>query len=194
MKKKLENDIKSKIFKLALELKKRRQYLGISQLKLGKLCNLSQSIINKFENNKIDPNYSTILKIEKALINQENISNLTVKEIMITKIASVEINSKISKVTQIMINNDYSQILVSEKNKITGCLYESTILEAISKKIDIYNTTIKKYIQTLPIKVPINYQVSDLNFIFQNKRTKFILVEDKEKIVGIITKSDLFKQ
>ena len=193
MNKKLDDSIKKQIAQLALEFRKRRQYLNISQLKFSKLANISQSIINKFENNKIDPNYSTILKIENTLSNEENISNLIARDIMVSDIATVEINANISEVMQIMIDNDYSQILVSQKDKIVGSLYEGTILETISKKIDIYNTSIKNYIKSVPIKIPIDYQVSDLNFIFQNKRTKFVLVEDDCKIIGIITKSDLFK-
>ena len=83
MKKLTEDFTKNEILELAQEFKKRRSYLGLSQLKFSKLANMSQSIINKLENGKIDPSYSTILKIERTLENQENISNLKAKNIMV---------------------------------------------------------------------------------------------------------------
>ena len=57
MKRLLDNFTKKEILELSLEFKKRRKYLGISQLKLARLANISQSIINKLENGKIDPTY-----------------------------------------------------------------------------------------------------------------------------------------
>lgn len=185
---------KNEIFELAREFKKRRVFLGLSQLKLAKIANLSQSIINKFENGKIDPTFSTILKIERALFSKENISNLKAKDIMTKEILSIKPNCKIFEAINLMRDNDYSQILVFDKENLVGTIYEKTLLDTITKKIDIYNETIKKFIETSPILIPENYSVLDLTYIFQNRRTKFVLVfNDNQKISGIITHSDLFK-
>lgn len=184
---------KKEILELAGEFRKRRNYLNISQLKLSKLANLSQSIINKFENGKIDPTYSTVLKIEKALSEQEQITNLKAKDIMISNIISITLKTKIFEALEIMRKNDFSQLLVIE-NKITlGTIYEKTILDAIAKKIDIYEIEVKDFIEPNPIIVPPNYCSSDLSYIFQNQKTKFVLVGKENKILGLITKSDLFK-
>lgn len=184
---------KNEILELASEFRRRRNYLNLSQLKLSKIANLSQSIINKFENGKIDPTYSTILKIDKALSEQEKISNLKAENIMIKKIISINSNCKIVEVLEIMRKNDFSQLLVTKNNIPIGTIYEKTILDIISQKIDIYETSIKNYIEPNPIIVPPEYCVSDLNFIFLNKKIKFVLVEYENQILGLITKSDLFK-
>jgi len=192
--KKINSDFtKNEIFEIASEFKKRRNYLNLTQSKLSKLSNLSQSIITKFENCKIDPTYSTILKIERALEEEENLTNLKAKDIMIKNIISISPKTKIFDALKIMRENDYSQLLIIENEIPVGAIYEKTILDIMSEKIDIYKTEIKKYIENPPILIPKNYPIRDLAFIFNNKKTKFILVFQKNKILGIITKSDLFK-
>lgn len=175
------------------DFKKRRIQLNLSQIKLAKLSNLSQSIINKLENSKIDPTLSTIIKLDDALSSQEQLSNVTAKEIMITQIKYVDYKTPISNVIEIMLDNDFSQILISKENKIIGVLYENSILNCVSKKNDIYTTPVGIFMEELPLIVPKNYLVSDLSYIFQNKKTKFVLVGNLEKIHGIITKTDVFK-
>ena len=64
----------------------------------------------------------------------------------------------------------------------------------LRKKVDIYETSIEKYIEPNPILVPPEYSVSDLSYIFANPKTKFVLVGKGGKILGLITKSDLFKR
>lgn len=193
--KKINGDFTRKeIIELAKEFKRRRNFLGYSQLKLAKLANLSQSIITKLENGKIDPTYSTILKIEKALTKEETISNVKAENIMNKNIISIKNNNKIFEALEIMRNGDFSQLIVLDKNNnLIGTIYEKTILDAITKKIDIYTTSVEKFIDISPIIVPKGYSSSELSFIFQNKNTKFVVVGEHNKILGIITKSDLFK-
>lgn len=192
---KLKQDFtKNEILEIASEFRRRRNYLNLSQLKLSKIANLSQSIINKLENGKIDPVYSTILKIEKALDEQEKISNVKAESIMVSQIISVKSNCKIFNVLELMRENDFSQLLVYKEETPIGTIYEKTILDVIAKKIDIYETPIKDYIEPSPIIVPPQYSASDLSYIFQNKKIKFVLVGNNSEILGIITKSDLFKK
>ena len=193
----LKNDFtKNEILELASEFKRRRNYLNISQLKLAKLGNLSQSIINKFESGKIDPSYSTILKIDKALSEQEKFSNLKASNVMIKEkdIFFLNPDMKIFEVIEIIRKYDFSQFMVKDKKKLIGTIYEKSIFDAISKKVDIYKTSIKNLIEANPIMIPKDYNVSDLSFIFQNKRTKFVLVVENDEILGLITYSDLFKR
>lgn len=185
---------KNEILELASEFKRRRNYLNLSQLKLAKFANISQSIINKLERGQIDPVYSTILKIDKALSEQEKISNLKASNIMIKEkdIFFLDPNMKIFEVIEIIRKYDFSQFLVKDKKKLLGTIYEKNLFDAISEKVDIYKTSIKIFIQPVPIMVPYDYSVSDLSFIFQNKKTKFVLVTKDNKILGLITYSDLF--
>ena len=128
---------KNEILELASEYKRRRNYLGISQLRLSKVANLSQSIINKFENGKIDPTYSTVLKIDRALCEQEKVSNLSANKIMVPKddIFYLKPHTKLSEVVEMIRKYDFSQFTVLDDNrKLIGTIYEKTIFDAIAKK------------------------------------------------------------
>src|SRR5690606_10064404 len=112
MKKIPDSFTRNEILEIVREFKRRRTFLDISQLGLAKLAGLSQSIINKFENGKIDPTYSTILKIDKALSSLEKISNVKAVDVMVSDIVSVSSKTKISEALEIMRKNDFSQLLV----------------------------------------------------------------------------------
>ena len=188
---------RNEILELASEFKRRRTYLGISQLGLSKHAKLSQSIINKLENGKIDPNYSTVLKIDKALSEQEKVSNLTADKIMIPKadIVYLRPETKLSEVVDIIRKHDFSQFTVLDDNrKLIGTVYEKTIFDAIANQVDINTTTVKNYIEPNPLLVPPEYNATELTYIFSNPKTKFVLVGKGGKILGLITKSDLFKK
>ncbi len=190
----MQERIKKQIERIANELKKRRLKLNYSQIKFAKESGLSQSMINKFENLKADPNFSTILKYENALEKLESLSKKKVKDVMVVNIRKINVNEKISKAMEIMLENDYSQLLIEENEVIIGILHENSILKAIAKKENIYDMKVAKYLEELPIIVPENYMVSDLSFLFQNKKTKLVLVGSIVKgILGIVTRSDIYE-
>ena len=109
------------------------------------------------------------------------------------EIMTVESNFKIFKVIEIMSQNNFSQILVNDiRGNLIGCIYEKTVLNLISKKVDIYNIEIKNYIEDIPIIVSKNYPMGRLYSILDNRKIEVVLVGDLGKIIGIISKSDLF--
>ena len=193
MKKLQDSFTKNEILELVREYKRRRTFLDISQLKLAKLAGLSQSIINKFENGKIDPTYSTILKIDRALNSLEKISNVKACDVMVSDIVSVNSSTTISDALNIMREHDFSQLLVMDGDSLIGTIYEKSILDAIAKRTDIYAEKVSSILDLPPIIIPKDYMTSDLAYIFQNPKTKFALIEHNGVILGLVTKSDLFK-
>ena len=187
------NFTRSKIKELASEYKKRRTYLNLSQIQLANIANISQSIVTKFENGKIDPTLSTIYKIEQALIERENISIKNAEEIMVKEITTISSSSSILKALNLMRDTDFSQLLVTESKNIKGIVTEKNILDFLLEKGDIKNFKVKQIIQQLPVIIPKEYLMSDLKYIFQNKKTICVLVGNQSSVIGIITKSDLFK-
>ena len=193
MRKLQDSFTKNEILEIAREFRRRRTFLGLSQLKLSHLANLSQSIINKFESGKIDPTYSTFLKIEKALSEQEIISNVKAKDIMVKNIISVSDKDLIFEALELMRENDFSQLLVMKGDELKGTIYEKSILDAIKNRRDINKVQVSEILEPSPIIIPEDYNCADLSYIFQNRKTKFVLVGDNGEISGLITKSDLFK-
>ena len=189
---------KTKILELAREFKRRRQFLGLTQSKLASFSGVSQSIITKLERGVIDPTYSTVLKIEQALTDRESFSNRSAKDVMIKDVVSVSSRSKLSDALYLMRDNDYSQLLVrtstKQGDKLVGVLYEKHILDAIAQKKDIAKTSVSSFLSDMPLIVPLSYSVKDLGSIFQNNKVLCVLVADrKREVIGLITKSDLFK-
>ena len=182
-----------KIKELSLEFKQRRKYLNLSQIQLSKLSGLSQSIITKFENNKIDPTLSTIYKIEQALQEQEYVSSKRASDIMVHEITSVSSQSSLFNALQIMRETDFSQLLVINSKKVKGIISEKSIVDYLLEKGDIKNVKVKEILQERPLIVPDSYTIADLSYIFKNRKTLCVLVGDQDSIEGIITKSDLFK-
>lgn len=193
MKKLLDDFTRNEILEISREFKRRRTFLNLTQQKLAKLSSLSQSIINKLEKGNVDPTYSTILKIEKALEKEEKITQVQAKTIMTSDIMSITNKTKLFKALEIMRESDFSQLLVTDNGNIIGSIYEKNILDAITQKVDIYKETVSKFIENMPIIVPPSYSAAELSFIFMNRKTKFVLVGEKNNIIGLITKSDLFK-
>jgi predicted transcriptional regulator len=187
------NFTQAKIKELAKEFKQRRSYLNISQLKLAKVANISQSIITKFETGKIDPTLSTILKLEQALNEEETISNKKAKDIMIKNIKSIILKTSIQEALTIMRETDFSQLLVIEQQSIKGIITEKKILDFLIEKGDIKHFTVKEILEQTPIIIPGEYLVTDLKYLFQNKKTQCIIVGSQTSIDGIITKTDIFK-
>ena len=182
-----------KIKELSLEFKQRRKYLNLSQIQLSKLSGLSQSIITKFENNKIDPTLSTIYKIEQALQEQEYVSSKRASDIMVHEITSVSSQSSLFNALQIMRETDFSQLLVINSKKVKGIISEKSIVDYLLEKGDIKNVKVKEILQERPLIVPDSYTIADLSYIFKNRKKLCVLVGDQDPIEGIITKSDLFK-
>ncbi len=81
-----------------------------------------------------------------------------------------------------------------DSGKLKGVIYETNILDSIFKnKLDPHKTKVEEIISENPIIITQNYEVSNLRYIFQNKNTKFVLVAENFKYLGIITSSDIFK-
>jgi predicted transcriptional regulator len=187
------NFTENKIKELSNEFRQRRKYLNLSQINLAKLANLSQSIITKFENNKIDPTISTIYKIEHALQEQEAISSKKAKDIMEKRVTTITLSTSMLEALNIMKETDYSQLLIFERKELKGIVTEKKILDYLLEYGEIKDKKVKEIIEENPIIIPNNYLVSNLSYIFQNRKTLCVLVGNQKEIEGIITKSDLFK-
>ncbi len=174
--------------KIAEILKKKRLNLNISQLKLSKLSNVSQSIINKIENKKIEPLYSTVKKIENTLNLLEKENNKAVKHYK-SEIVFIDYDSSLQEALNVMVENDFSQLIV-KKNNSYYVLYMNSILKLIQKDKSLKNLKVKDYCKSIPIIVDESITVSEAKKILEV--FPFLLTKKNNNINGILTKSDLF--
>jgi len=169
------------------QLKKIRKQIGLTQFQFAKEAGISQSMIAKIESGNLDPTYSKVKRIEMALENLTKKHEKTAKEIMNKSIITIKNSEKVSEVIKIMKNKAISQIPVLNKNKIVGMVSELSIL---SKELnEIKNLTAEEIMNTAP---PTIDQNAGIHVIKQLLRFyPLLLIEEKGKLIGVITKADL---
>ena len=168
------------------DIKKIRKQSDLTQSELSKLSNVSQSIIAKIESGRVDPSYSTAKKIMKALEDYSSKDRLIAKDLMIKNIIYAKPQDKIHNIVLIMKKHSISQMPVIEDHKIIGLISEKNILYSDKENI------VKEIMEDSPPTVPINTDVKVL--IDMLKIFPLIIVSDKGKPQGIITKSDIIKK
>lgn len=169
------------------QLKKIRNKIGLTQFQFAKASGISQSMIAKIESGKLDPTYSRVKKIEEAIENLTKKHEKNAKEVMNKSVITIKPSERISEVIKIMKNKAISQIPVFDKNKVIGTISELSIL---SRDIsEIKTMTAKDVMETSP---PIIDKEAKIPVIIQLlKFYSLVLVEEKGRLVGIITKADL---
>lgn len=173
-------------------IKQKRQKLNLTQKELAKITRVSQSLIAKLEKGAIEPSYSIIKKIFIELNNLENKNQKKCFEIMTTKVITINFSQKISKAIELMKQYNISQIPVKKNNQIIGVIYENTILSKLNDKKDYSELINLKVGDIIKESLPtVDKNTLVINIIPIIKETSAILITDKNKIKGIISKSDL---
>tara|TARA_Y100000310_G_scaffold324617_1_gene386690 strand:- start:3217 stop:3753 length:537 start_codon:yes stop_codon:yes gene_type:complete len=171
------------------EIKTIRKQLNLTQADLAKAANVSQSLIAKVEANRLDPTFTNAKKIFQTLESFQGKKELKAEEIMNKNIISVSPSTSIKGAIDILKKNAISQVPVIENNHVAGFISETIILNALLEQ---KGKTVADIMQdTPPIitkKTSINV-VSDLLKFYQ-----MIIVGDKGKVVGVITRSDVLKK
>lgn len=114
--------------------------------------------------------------------------NLEIKHIMSKDLIVLDINSDIYEVASQMKEKDIGFIPINEGNKIVGVLTDRDItVKVVSNK----DTKIKDYISKNIIKININKSIEEAIEVMGSKKVKRLLVENNNKLVGILSLSDI---
>lgn len=173
-------------------IKKKRLMSELTQKDLAKISLVSQSMIAKIESGKIEPSYSIVQKLFTTIENYSSNDLEKCSDIMSKKMYFISKNKKVKDATKLMHKHSISQIPVTEKNTFVGLITESTILDKLTSGIDyseLSNLEIKEIMENPLPTVNKDFYVK--NIIPIVKESGSIIIMDKEKPVGIISKSDL---
>lgn len=179
------------------EIAKRRKRLGITQKKLARLAGVSQSFIAKLESGIINPSYNKVKVIFEILdtLEKQNVrEDLTAKDIMSSNVVGIAYSDSVSKASELMLKYGYSQLPVFKGSRVVGSISEKTILDKISKGLDFRKLSklkVKDIMEEPFPQVPENTPVPVIATLLGTFLA--VLVVREEKIIGIITKSDLLK-
>ena len=170
------------------EIKEIRKKNNITQNKLAKTSGVSQSLIAKIEAGKLDPTYSNAKKIFKALDSLQDKGEVKASEIMQKKVISISTLTPISEIIKKMRKYHFSYLPVIEKNKLLGLVSEEDVLEATIKGKK--ESLAKDIMQEPPIIISKNSPLQPTIL----RTYPILLVKEKEKFIGVITKTDLLQK
>ncbi len=175
------------------EIRVRRRRLGWTQKTLAERSGVSQSTIAKIEKRRLVPSYNVAKNIFEALTRgemKENAQNDRVERIMTRDVITVSKDDRISEVAKIMRKYGISQIPVLFKNEIVGMVTERDVLDAYEQfghsAGDVFVGTIMS-----PPPPIIRRDTRIRGVVELLKQYPAVIVADKGKIDGIVTKSDI---
>jgi predicted transcriptional regulator len=170
-----------------------RKKLGLTQTQLAKKAGISQSLIARVEAGTVDPRYSKIVKLFRALEETKN-NVVTAKDLMTKGVVGVGINETLSNAIKQMEKHKVSQLPVFEGNNLKGTISEGAILDQISKGVNIAKISeekVEKYMEDPLPQINSSANLNTMSSLLEHN--KAILITEKGKIEGIITKADLLK-
>lgn len=170
------------------QLKKIRRQLELTQHAFAKQAGISQSMVAKIESGKLDPAYSKVRQIEQALAAFTHQEEKKAREIMAAPVVSVKPDARVSEVVRIMQRKGISQVPVVERRHVIGMVSEGSIL---GREDNVAHLKANVVMTETPPIIGLETGVSVIKQLLQFYPC--VLVKEKEKLVGIITRADLLK-
>jgi predicted transcriptional regulator len=162
-----------------------RKEKDVTQKDLASLAEISQAHIAKIENGKVDPRLSTVNKILFVLNSLEK--QKTCGDLMSKDILSATPDTPVLNIINLIKESGVSQIPILDQGRNMGSVQEITLIHNMDKNLSDLEA---KDIMESPFPVinskdPVDMAKTILDF------HPAVLVSDKGKISGIITKTDL---
>lgn len=170
-----------------IQIREMREASGLSQAQLASMVGVSQAHIAKIENERVDPRLSTVNRILSAL-SQPKQAKLC-KDIMIRHIVKVGPDETVERIVSRMKGFAISQVPVFRNGVPVGNVGEATIIRNMHRNLKNLKA---RSIMERPFPIvnaddPVDMLPEMLNF------HQAVLVSERGRMVGIITKSDLLK-
>ena len=171
-----------------------RKNMGLTQKELALKARISQSVIAKIESGDINPSYSIVKTIFEVFdgINREK--NVRAKDIMSSHVVSLKKSDTLKHSINEMKKYGYSQLPIIDKGQSIGTVSEKIILDIISDRKNISDTLEESVTSFMSESLPRISEDESIETISALLKTNPATIVTKGgKIVGIITKADLFK-
>ncbi|MCL4344149.1 MAG: CBS domain-containing protein [Nitrososphaerota archaeon] len=177
------------------DIRKLRKVLRLTQRQLAKISGLSQSYIAKIESGSIDPSYSKVQQIFKALESMKPTSPQNASAIMNNGLIWIYGDASVKEAVRVMHESSISQMPVFDRQqRVVGSISERSMVEAMGRGKDIRKLEQMKVSDVMEPPFPLVDEVAPIELVA--KILTFysaVLVTKKGKVIGIITRSDLLR-
>jgi CBS domain-containing protein len=116
---------------------------------------------------------------------------MLVREVMNKNVMTVKPDLILKKAAEIMSNYHIGSLVVLENNKLTGILTERNVLIAVVDGKDPELTTVEEVMTKKVITIEPDKTIEDAVALMKENNIKKLPVVDNDKLVGIITASDI---
>ena len=177
------------------DIKRLRKKVGLTQTELAKLAGVSQSLIARIEKGTVDPRLSTLRRILEAikLVEMRAKKSKSARDVMYSPVITIKSKEKVKKAIELMEKYAISQLPVVNDNGVpVGSITESTVLKKLlsGDPEKIFQLKVEEIMEeSFPTITP-STNIKDIQQLIL-KKYPAVLVMEKGKIVGIITKIDL---
>ncbi|MFH1200406.1 MAG: CBS domain-containing protein [Candidatus Micrarchaeota archaeon] len=174
-------------------ISRNRRRLGLTQSELAKAAGVSQSLVAKIEAGRLDPSYSNAKALLDALEAAGRGEEKRAKDVMHHPIISAKSGEMLSQAVGLMRRHGFSQLPVEDEHgKIVGSLSEKSLLEKMEAgKVDSKAAKVADVMDEAFPSVSESTPVSAIVSLLHDAQA--VLVLRKDKIAGVVTKSDLLK-
>ncbi len=161
-----------------------RHLTGMTQHALAKIAGVSQSLVAKIETNRVDPTYSSVIKLEQALTQALHKEEPRAEQFMTQKIISVPETMKCKDIATLLIKNDISQVPVIAQGTAIGIVSETDLLDQnnLEKKA-------REIMGESPPTIPSQTALSIVTSLL--KQHPLLLITKQGKYCGVITKANV---
>lgn len=115
---------------------------------------------------------------------------MKVKNYMTKEVIDCEIDDDVSEVANIMEENNIGFLAVCEDEEIVGVI---TDRDLVVGPVADEEESIEEYITRDIVKIDKNKEITEALNLMRENKIKRLLVTDKDKYVGVLSISDLFK-
>jgi predicted transcriptional regulator len=174
-----------------IELKVLRKKANLTQKELAKRARISQSLVARIESGDVDPRVSTLRKI-LLVFNEVTEVKISLRTVMHSPVITIDSGETIGKGVEVMWEHGISQLPVIKDGKIIGSIREETILKKFNEENvkELLERSIVYLIEEPFPGVSIDANSDDVLRLL-SIGAPAVLVNDHQRMVGIITKIDL---
>ncbi len=175
------------------DLRKLRIKAGLTQKELARRAGVSQSLIARIEKGDINPRLSTLQKILEV-INEALEESEDITKIMHSPVITLKPDDLVEKAVKLMDRYGISQIpVVDDQGKIIGTVIDTTLLKRVleEKSEVLFKRKVSEVMDPPLPTLPPSTKISTVSLLLFEYPA--VLIVDKGKIIGIITKIDLIK-